>query len=89
MMQAFACPLEDLALDYSRVRAQSTRRVETSCEGVHGKDPDKFSFSCFYWGGKSPLATEYRAIRKAATKEIRSGSCPQCAAVSAMRTLMA
>ena len=55
MMQAFACPLEDLALDYSRVRAQSTRRVETLREGVHGKDPDKFSFSCSYRGKNCPL----------------------------------
>ena len=55
MMQAFACPLEDLALDYSRVGTQSTRRVETPCEGVHGKDPDKFGFSCFYWGENRPL----------------------------------
>ena len=54
-MKAFGRPLEDLALDYSRVGTQSTRRVETPCEGVHGKDPDKFSFSCFYWGENRPL----------------------------------
>ena len=54
-MKAFGRPLEDLTLDHSRVRAQSTRRVETSCEGVHGKDPDKFGFSCSYWGKNRPL----------------------------------
>jgi len=55
MMQALGCPLEDLAFYDPRVRAQSTRRVETSCEGVHGKDPDKFCFSCSYRGENRPL----------------------------------
>ena len=55
MMKAFGRPLEDLALDYSRVGTQSTRRVETLREGVHGKDPDQFGFSCFHWGENRPL----------------------------------
>ena len=55
VMEAFGRPLEDLALDHPRVGTQSTRRVETLREGVHGKDPDKFGFSCSYWGENRPL----------------------------------
>ena len=55
VMKAFGRPLEDLAFDHPRAGTQSTRRVETSWEGVHGKDPDQFGFSCFYWGKNRPL----------------------------------
>jgi hypothetical protein len=54
MMQAFGRPLEELTFYDPRVGTQSTRRVETPCEGVHGKGPDKFSISCSYWGEIAP-----------------------------------
>ncbi len=54
-MKALGRPLEDLTFDHPRAGTQSTRRVETPCERVHGKDPDKFGFSCSYWGENRPL----------------------------------
>ncbi len=55
VIKALGCPLGDLTFDHSRVRAQSTRRIEALREGVHGKEPDQFGFSCSYWGENHPL----------------------------------
>jgi len=55
VMKVFGRPLEDLALDYSRVGTQSTRRIEALREGVHGKEPDQFGFSCLRRRENRPL----------------------------------
>jgi len=80
-------PLEVLELDDPRVRSQPPCRIEPSCEQPNGVAP-----TVVRWpeGDKSRAAgIERRAMRRAATKLIRSGSTPTCSAASHIRVRMA